>query len=176
MTKEDIKTVELEKPEEKAEVSEVDALKRGARQKQRPTYKKNSQGKEITASKRDNKTPDNETKCWKCGYSHERKKCPAFGSTCYKCEKPNHWAKMCKSDETTAKAADLVTTANVTEQENLDDLFVDELTARSRKEWILPMQLEGTKMPVKVDTRIIKAVNHSSNSTKAFTQKKKKYG
>ena len=59
---------------------------------------------------------------------------------------------MCKSDETTAKAADLVTTANVTEQENLDDLFVDELTARSRKEWILPMQLEGTKMPVKVDT------------------------
>ena len=183
-----------------------------------------------------------ETKCWKCGYSHERKKCPTFGFTCYKCQqggsrtmclacfrdhifcnhcnirfentskyvdtltlfsknlnqrsltpkwpltrcllrshvtlypriivskshdntsmyvdtvinfakyhihtytvyyvhrtyyvqnewshslllnsvqarqKPNHWAKMCKRDEIRAKAADLVTTANVTEQENL---------------------------------------------------------
>ena len=57
---------------------------------------------------------------------------------------------MCKSDEIRAKAADLVTTANVTEQENLDDLLLNELTARSTKEWILPMQLEGTKM--KVDT------------------------
>ncbi|XP_035658200.1 uncharacterized protein K02A2.6-like [Branchiostoma floridae] len=38
--------------------------------------------------------------CRNCGTEHEfndRKKCPAYGSTCNGCGKPNHWRKMCRS-------------------------------------------------------------------------------
>lgn len=34
--------------------------------------------------------------CSKCGLRHEMYKCPAFGAQCYKCEKQNHFARMCK--------------------------------------------------------------------------------
>ena len=33
--------------------------------------------------------------CKKCGRRHGPRSCPAFGSTCPKCEKPNHWASKC---------------------------------------------------------------------------------
>ena len=39
-------------------------------------------------------------KCQKCGTVHPAKPksaCPAHGSTCFKCQKPNHWTKMCKA-------------------------------------------------------------------------------
>ena len=37
--------------------------------------------------------------CKHCGRSHikQRFKCPAFGKVCSACNKPNHFAKMCKS-------------------------------------------------------------------------------
>ncbi|XP_035676225.1 uncharacterized protein K02A2.6-like [Branchiostoma floridae] len=38
--------------------------------------------------------------CRNCGTEHEfndKKKCPANGSTCHGCGKPNHWRKMCRS-------------------------------------------------------------------------------
>ena len=35
-------------------------------------------------------------KCKHCGYNHARSKCPAFGKSCAKCGKRNHFAAMCK--------------------------------------------------------------------------------
>lgn len=35
--------------------------------------------------------------CNKCGLKHEPRKCPAYGSVCNICKKPNHWAKVCRS-------------------------------------------------------------------------------
>jgi len=37
--------------------------------------------------------------CGKCGRQHEREKCPAYGKTCFKCQKLNHYASCCKSKE-----------------------------------------------------------------------------
>ena len=39
--------------------------------------------------------------CWSCGYRHEHKKelCPAFGKTCNKCNKRNHFAAKCRSKQ-----------------------------------------------------------------------------
>ena len=37
-------------------------------------------------------------KCWSCGFSHEKFKCPAYGKECNKCKKLNHYAKMCKTN------------------------------------------------------------------------------
>ena len=37
-------------------------------------------------------------KCPKCGGDHTRKQtCPAQGKTCLKCQKPNHFAKQCRT-------------------------------------------------------------------------------
>ena len=42
------------------------------------------------------KDPSHSYKCQRCGYTHEKKKCPAFGKKCRNCSKLNHFAKMCK--------------------------------------------------------------------------------
>ena len=37
--------------------------------------------------------------CRNCGGRHPRNKCPAWGATCSKCSKLNHWAKVCMSEK-----------------------------------------------------------------------------
>ena len=41
--------------------------------------------------------------CWNCGYRHDHSKelCPAFGKTCNKCSKKNHFAAKCRSKQAT---------------------------------------------------------------------------
>ena len=34
--------------------------------------------------------------CRKCGYKHEKRKCPAYRKKCNNCQRSNHFAKMCK--------------------------------------------------------------------------------
>ncbi|XP_063370735.1 uncharacterized protein LOC134659059 [Cydia amplana] len=34
--------------------------------------------------------------CYRCGYSHERNKCPAYGKTCSKCGKLGHFIRKCR--------------------------------------------------------------------------------
>ncbi|GAA6098905.1 uncharacterized protein K02A2.6-like [Tachysurus ichikawai] len=45
----------------------------------------------------DKKRDDDQTQfdCKKCGETHRLRQCPAFGKTCAKCKKQNHYAKMC---------------------------------------------------------------------------------
>ena len=50
--------------------------------------------KRITKTKHESKTP---VMCKYCGKSHKPKECPAFGKVCKKCQKKNHFAKVCKS-------------------------------------------------------------------------------
>ena len=35
--------------------------------------------------------------CGKCRRSHSHGDCPAYGTTCSKCGRPNHWAQQCRS-------------------------------------------------------------------------------
>ncbi|XP_018344300.1 PREDICTED: uncharacterized protein LOC108749821 [Trachymyrmex septentrionalis] len=35
--------------------------------------------------------------CTKCGMSHIRSRCPAYGELCIKCNKKNHFSKMCRA-------------------------------------------------------------------------------
>ena len=41
--------------------------------------------------------------CGKCGRSHERGNCPAYGKVCDKCKGPNHFRAVCHSKVTAAK-------------------------------------------------------------------------
>ncbi|KAK3773728.1 hypothetical protein RRG08_001455 [Elysia crispata] len=45
------------------------------------------------------KNEDTKHECSKCGTRYGYGQCPAFGTTCKKCTKPNHWAKMCRSSD-----------------------------------------------------------------------------
>ena len=36
--------------------------------------------------------------CRCCGQQHKPKQCPAYGQACARCHKPNHFAKMCKTN------------------------------------------------------------------------------
>ena len=47
-------------------------------------------------SKSFQKGPPRKT-CGKCGRSHSHGDCPAYGTTCSKCSRPNHWAQQCRS-------------------------------------------------------------------------------
>ena len=47
-------------------------------------------------SKSFQKGPPRKT-CGKCGHSHSHGDCPAYGTTCSKCGRPNHWAQQCRS-------------------------------------------------------------------------------
>ncbi|XP_071054962.1 uncharacterized protein [Onthophagus taurus] len=53
------------------------------------------QGSRSTGGWKQNKE---EKTCKRCGYKHE-KKCPAYGQICKKCEKPNHFARCCRSND-----------------------------------------------------------------------------
>ena len=47
-------------------------------------------------SKSFQKGPPKKT-CGKCGRWHSHGDCPAYGTTCSKCGRPNHWAQQCRS-------------------------------------------------------------------------------
>ena len=43
---------------------------------------------------------DKRKKCTRCGYDHSHKdKCPAIGQLCHLCNKPYHYAVMCKTKQ-----------------------------------------------------------------------------
>ena len=40
-------------------------------------------------------TQENEGQCQYCGYNHPPRRCKAYGETCRKCKRKNHFARMC---------------------------------------------------------------------------------
>ena len=56
--------------------------------------------------------------CSRCGYQHDKEKCPAQGKRCKKCQKLNHFAKVCQSKTTIKKQI-----LHVTEDEHSDEFF-----------------------------------------------------
>ena len=70
----------------------------------RKGYRQRSQSRKRNW-KQDNKQQNNfKSKCKNCGGDHERKPqaCPAFGRTCYKCHRSNHFGRVCFSKKVMA--------------------------------------------------------------------------
>ncbi|XP_064637879.1 uncharacterized protein LOC135494059 [Lineus longissimus] len=83
-------------------------------QKRRPPFKKNSVQKTTAPSS---------ALCTRCGTAHEhdKQKCPAYDATCRKCDKPNHFARFCK----TPANVSVVHTANAEMPDvGFEDLFI----------------------------------------------------
>ena len=88
------------------EDASVNAISRGRRSAQRPSYRNRdnrpaTSDRRSTTSRRNPEARNPEArnrKCNKCGYNTHRKheSCPAKGKQCDFCNKPNHFASMCR--------------------------------------------------------------------------------
>ncbi|KAK9746953.1 MBOAT, membrane-bound O-acyltransferase family [Popillia japonica] len=100
--------------------------------------------------------------CINCGYQHLYGKCPAFRKTCAKCQKQNHFAKMCKTRvEKRAKVNEVKEEAALVEDE--DELYIDSLyrtttsavySINMQKDtmWIQKVQINNKIIDFKLDT------------------------
>lgn len=71
--------------------------------------------------------------------------CPAFGKLCNNCGKSNHYAKCCKA----------ATRQKVHTVEGDEDEFIVNVVqtcATEKEEWIVPIELNQTIIPFKLDT------------------------
>jgi hypothetical protein len=84
--------------------------------------------------------------CFRCGKnpSHSREKCPARNSTCNKCSKVGHWAKVCR----TKVVAEVV-------KENSDDdanyEFLGEVSSQNNAQWKANLKLDGQEVQFKLE-------------------------
>jgi hypothetical protein len=82
------------------------------------------------------------SQCNRCGYKHEARRCPAYGKTCNKCQRPNHFAKVCRSAR------------NVNYVDEDDDFQIDVIynVDALDEDWIQPLTINGAIIPCKLDT------------------------
>ncbi|KAJ8341966.1 hypothetical protein SKAU_G00129500 [Synaphobranchus kaupii] len=129
------------------------------------TFSQDSESAEVNAvkhvgkrapSKRKEQKPTQSTAhdskgCERCGNRHMPKQCPAFGKDCRKCGGRNHFAKCCFSK----KKVQLVEQLSDSEEDDGPPLFCDAATVEgdlSRDEWIAHLKVNGTEVPLKLDT------------------------
>ena len=137
----------------------------------RPRHKTAKHGTtQPTQKKQTSKeTPSQTYKCKKCGYTHEKMKCPAYGKKCRNCSKLNHFAKMCKKQQVHALDGN---NQNDSDSE-YEQYFVESLENSSshEKDWKIVVDINGKKLEMKLDTGSqvnvlpIKIYNRLSNST-----------
>ncbi|XP_075733513.1 uncharacterized protein LOC142775690 isoform X1 [Rhipicephalus microplus] len=82
--------------------------------------------------------------CSKCGRTHQPGNCPAFGRTCRKCQKRNHFAICCRSSALVGEI-----------QDHEDDFSILEVSTRgvtSQRDWTVRMTVNNVSVELKVDT------------------------
>ena len=86
--------------------------------------------------------PSRFANCRNCGSKHQPRQCPAYGKTCYKCGKLNHFAALCRSTLITRRNAEQVNevTTDTTSQSDPSVLRVQSLCGRKKRNFV------GSKM------------------------------
>ncbi|XP_026688729.1 uncharacterized protein K02A2.6-like isoform X1 [Diaphorina citri] len=110
-----------------------------------------SQGHQRSVSRQSNKNGQSSqtssqltTSCQKCGQIH-RVRCPAWGKTCAKCGRRNHFAKMCK----------IMSVKNIGEHYVNEELPIQEFhvgSIQSANSWDIEMEINGQVTSAQVDT------------------------
>ena len=90
--------------------------------------------------------------CSRCGYQHDKEKCPAQGKICKKCQKLNHFARVCQSKTTIKKQ-----THHVTEDEHSDDEFfvvgcITSVNTVDMGEWYGDLSIGSKTIKFQLDT------------------------
>ena len=86
--------------------------------------------------------PSRIANCRNCGSKHQPRQCPAYGKTCYKCGKRNHFAAVCRSILSTGPNARQVNeiTNGTTSQSDPSVLQVHSIGGRKKRNFV------GSKM------------------------------
>ena len=87
--------------------------------------------------------------CGRCGYQHDKGKCPAQGKKCSKCHKLNHFASCCLSKNPDKKGVNCV-------DECSDDKFfigyITSVNSVDTSEWRENLKIEDNVVKVQLDT------------------------
>ncbi|UYV66194.1 K02A2.6-like [Cordylochernes scorpioides] len=124
---------------------------------QEEVNKLNIRKKTVNQNKKSSHEPNKMKKNIPCRYcatfhEHNRQKCPAWNQTCRKCNKKNHWAKVCKSRTRTVQSLESQNSND--EQEDCYSLeYVSEISARKLMTK-LELELNGYKESIicQIDT------------------------
>ena len=131
----------------KSDYKEVDALKTTRPNKGRTP----KSGKQGGSRGRNSQNRDKGRNCQRCGTTHARNECPAWGKTCLRCGGPNHFSSQCR----------LVSPINVNEmvtQDSSEDeffvhsLYVGNISTQDNSAWFSIVNVIGSKVKMKVDT------------------------
>ena len=108
----------------------------------------NAVNSENTQQRTTAKEDGNTCECWNCGRKHgfqKRELCPAYGKTCNKCHKPNHFAAKCRT-KTNAKAVKAIEENDEIYQTHIPGTSIDDSQ-------FVTLQLEsGNYLRFQVDT------------------------
>ena len=104
---------------------------------------------------------DGETKrpdglaCRNCGRKHEKRTCPAYGKECYKYQRKNHFAKMCRSESKqrqTPKKRVREIAADSNDNFVIDAVYGVENKLGKETEALAVVNILSNKVRVKLDT------------------------
>ncbi len=114
------------------------------------TNKKDHQKRETL--KRTSSDGKHAQECWNCGRKHEfhkRELCPAYGKTCSKCNKLNHFSAKCRGTKTTSNPRSIQVV-----DADTDEVFpVEVSTVDLDKSQFVTLKLEsGNYLRFQVDT------------------------
>ena len=110
-------------------------------------YKSRLEQKDKSTGKSSSRDLQNKQSCFRCGKdpSHSRERCPARNSTCNKCSKVGHWAKVCRS-----KVVAEIFKENSEGNTNYE--FLGEVISKDNAQWRKDLKLNGEKLQFKMDT------------------------
>ena len=132
------------------EEKSVDFVKKRGNFKPRQNLAKNGAAQQPHRQQ-PRKDPSQSYKCQRCGYTHEKKKCPAFGKKFRNCSKLDHFAKMCKRQK--AHALD-GTNQNDDSDWEYEQYFVESIEndLTQVKDWKIVVEISGKKLEMKLNT------------------------
>ena len=115
--------------------------RKGFRSKENYVYKEGDRAENSTAGQQGTKWRERKG-CSRCGTLHPPQQCPAFGKQCMKCQKYNHFARVCRGND---KPTNLVEEAVEVDSDSGEEWV------RSHAEDIFQIQVEvGRKLLAKV--------------------------
>ena len=91
--------------------------------------------------------------CSRCGFQHDKGKCPAQGKRCAKCQKLNHFASVCKSKTAVKKGIHYVEEEE--EEDSDEELFVGSIASINAVymgEWYKGLRIKSKTVKFHLDT------------------------